>query len=300
MVEATAVSPEGRISPDDSGIWNDEHTEAFAPICRFIKDQGAIVGIQLAHAGRKGSCSSPWQGGQPLTADSLGWQPLAPSALPFAEGHPLPQAMTADHLDQVEKRFRAAAKRALEAGFQVLELHMAHGYLLHEFLSPLANKREDDYGGSLDNRIRFPLRVARAVREQWPDELPLFVRISATDWEKEGWDIGQSIYLALKLKEIGIDFIDCSSGLVVPNEKIPFGPGFQVPLAARIRADTGLTTGAVGFITEPVQAEQIVATGQADAVLLARQMLRDPYWPLHAAKALGVDVDWPKQYLRAK
>ncbi len=299
-VEATAVSPEGRISPDDSGLWSDEHTEAFAPISRFIKDQGAIAGMQLAHAGRKGSCSSPWMGGQPLTADACGWPPLAPSAIPFAEGHPVPQAMSSDQMDQVEEQFRAAAKRALAAGFQVLELHMAHGYLLHEFLSPLANKREDDYGGSLDNRIRFPLRVAQAVRKQWSDELPLFVRISATDWVKGGWDIGQSIYLVLKLKEIGIDFIDCSSGLAVPNEKIPFGPGFQVPFAARIRADTGLATGSVGFITEPAQAEQIIATGQADAVLLARQMLRDPYWPLHAAKTLGVDVDWPNQYLRAK
>jgi 2,4-dienoyl-CoA reductase-like NADH-dependent reductase (Old Yellow Enzyme family) len=300
MVEATAVSPEGRISPDDSGIWSDDHSEAFAPISRFIKDQGAVAGIQLAHAGRKGSCAAPWHGGIPLAIDARGWQPLAPSALPFAEGHPVPQAMTPDRLDQVEDQFRVAAKRALAAGFQVLELHMAHGYLLHEFLSPLANKREDEYGGSLDNRLRFPLRVARTVREQWPDELPLFVRISATDWVVGGWDIGQSIHLARKLKELGVDLIDCSSGFAVPNEPVPFGPGFQVPFAARIRTEAGLATGAVGFITEPAQAEQIVATGQADAVLLARQMLRDPYWPFHAAKALNVDTGWPNQYLRAK
>ena len=299
-VEATAVSPEGRISPEDSGIWGDGHTEAFVPISRFIKDQGAIAGIQLAHAGRKASCTAPWQGGAPLAVDESGWQPLAPSAIPFADGHPVPQALTEDQLEQVEEQFRAAAKRALAAGFQVIELHMAHGYLLHEFLSPLANKREDEYGGSLYNRLRFPLRVTRAVREQWPDELPLFVRISATDWIDGGWDIEQSIHLARILKGMGVDFIDCSSGLVVPNEPIPFGPGFQVPFASRIRSETGLAAGTVGFITDPAQAEQIVATGQADAVLLARQMLRDPYWPLHAAKTLGVDVKWPDQYLRAK
>jgi 2,4-dienoyl-CoA reductase-like NADH-dependent reductase (Old Yellow Enzyme family) len=300
LVEATSVSPEGRISPEDSGIWSDAQAEAFAPISRFIKDQGSVPGIQLAHAGRKGSCSAPWQGGGPLTPDQGGWQQLAPSSIPFAEGHPVPGAMSLDQLDEVEDQFRSAARRAVAAGFQVLELHMAHGYLLHEFLSPLANQREDEYGGSLENRLRFPLRVARAVREQWPDELPLFVRISATDWVSGGWDIDQSVHLARVLKEIGVDLIDCSSGLVVPNERIPFGPGFQVPFAARIRADTGLTCGAVGFITDAIQAEQIVATGQADAVLLARQMLRDPYWPLHAAKELGVDANWPNQYLRAK
>ncbi len=300
MVEATAVSPEGRISPDDSGIWNEAHTEAFAPISRFIKEQGAVPGIQLAHAGRKASCQPPWLGGKPLSIDECGWQPLAPSSEPFAEGHPVPQIMSLVEMNEVEAQFGAAAKRALAAGFQVVELHMAHGYLLHEFLSPLVNRRADDYGGSLDNRLRFPLRVARAVREQWPEELPLFVRISATDWAENGWDIEQSLILARRLKEIGIDLIDCSSGFAIPDEQIPFAPGFQVPFAARIRTEAGIASGAVGLITEPAQAEQIVATGQADVVFLARQMLRDPYWPLHAAKTLKVDISWPNQYLRAK
>ena len=208
--------------------------------------------------------------------------------------------MSLEEMEQVENQFRAATRRALVAGFQVVELHMAHGYLLHEFLSPLVNKREDSYGGSLENRLRFPLRVARVVREEWPDELPLFVRISATDWITGGWDIDQSVLLAQQLKEIGVDLIDCSSGFAVPNEPVPFGPGFQVPFAARIRAQVGIASGAVGFITEPAQAEQIVATGQADVVLLARRMLFDPYWPLHAAEVLHADGHWPNQYLRAK
>lgn len=300
MVEATAVSPEGRISPEDSGIWNDVQTEAFLPITRFIKEQGAVPGIQLAHAGRKGSCALPWVGGCPLRIDEHGWQPLAPSAVPFDIGHPVPRAMTLDNMDQVENQFRFATRRALAAGFQVVELHMAHGYLLHEFLSPLVNQRKDDYGGSLNNRLRFPIRIARAIREEWPNELPLFVRISATDWLAGGWDIDQSLILTQQLKAIGVDLIDCSSGFAVPNEPVPFGPGFQVPFAARVRAEVGIATGAVGFISEPAQAEQIVATGQADAVLLGRQMLRDPYWPLHAAKVLRVDAAWPNQYLRAK
>jgi len=300
MAEATAISPEGRISPDDMGIWSDAHAEAFVPICRFIKEQGAVPGIQLAHAGRKGSCALPWLGGSPLGMEASGWQTLAPSAAPFATGHNVPHALTLPELDEIEAQFRTAAQRALVAGFQVIELHMAHGYLLHEFLSPLVNHRDDSYGGSLDNRLRFPLRVARAVREEWPTELPLFVRISATDWAEGGWDMDQSVALALQLKEIGVDLIDCSSGFAVPDEPVPFGPGFQVPFAARVRAEAGIASGAVGFITDPAQAEQIVATGQADAVLLARQMLRDPYWPLHAATALHVDISWPNQYLRAK
>jgi 2,4-dienoyl-CoA reductase-like NADH-dependent reductase (Old Yellow Enzyme family) len=299
MVEATAISPEGRISPDDSGIWSDAHAEAFVPITRFIREQGAVAGIQLAHAGRKGSCSLPWLGGGPLGVEACGWQPLAPSAVPFDLGHPIPRALTLDEMDEIEAHFRAAAHRALAAGFQVVELHMAHGYLLHEFLSPLVNHRNDIYGGNLENRLRFPLRVARTVREEWPAELPLFVRISATDWMEGGWDIDQSVILARHLKEIGVDLIDCSSGFAVPDEPVPFGPGFQVPFAARVRAEVGIATGAVGFITEPVQAEQIVANGQADVVLLGRQMLRDPYWSLHAAKALHADAPWPNQYLRA-
>jgi len=300
MVEATAVSPEGRISPEDSGIWSDAHALAFAPITRFIKAQGAVAGIQLAHAGRKGSCALPWLGGAPLGVEACGWQPLGPSVAPFALGHPVPHAMTLAEIEVIVEQFRAAARRALAAGFQVIELHMAHGYLLHEFLSPLVNQRDDEYGGSLENRLRFPLRVARALRTEWPAELPLFVRISATDWVAGGWDINQSVFLAQQLKEIGVDLIDCSSGFAVPDEPVPFGPGFQVPFAARIRKEAGVATGAVGFITEPFQAEQIVATGQADAVLLGRQMLRDPYWPLHAARALHADLAWPNQYLRAK
>jgi 2,4-dienoyl-CoA reductase-like NADH-dependent reductase (Old Yellow Enzyme family) len=300
MVEATAVSPEGRISPGDSGLWSDSHAEAYEPITRFIKEQGGVPGIQLAHAGRKGSCAPPWLGGGPLGPEAGGWQPEAPSGVPFDLGHPVPRALTMDEMAEVEARFRAAAGRALVGGFQVVELHMAHGYLLHEFLSPLVNRRQDDCGGTLENRLRFPLRVARAIREEWPEELPLFVRISATDWAAGGWDIDQSVILARELKMIGVDLIDCSSGFAMPNEPVPFGPGFQVPFAAKIRAEAGIASGAVGLITDPAQAEQIVATGQADVVLLARQMLRDPYWPLHAAKALHADVPWPNQYLRAK
>ena len=300
MVEATAVSPEGRISQYDSGIWNEAHVAAFAPIARFITEQGAVPGIQLAHAGRKASCRVPWQGGAPLGSEDGGWQTLAPSALPFDSGHPLPSALTEEQMDVIETQFRTAARRAYAAGFKVVELHMAHGYLLHEFLSPLVNQREDDYGGNLDNRLRFPLRIARVVRAEWPGELPLFVRINSADWVPGGWDIEQSIVLAGRLKECGMDLIDCSSGFAVPRESVPFGPGFQVPFAARIRADKGIATGAVGYITDPVQAEQIVATGQADAVFLARQMLRDPYWPVHAAQVLRVDPSWPNQYLRAK
>lgn len=300
MVEASAVSPEGRISPDDSGIWSDAHAEAFAPITRFIREQGAVPGIQLAHAGRKGSCSLPWLGGGPLGMEACGWQPLGPGNVPFDVGHPVPRALTLGELDEIEVQFRAAAHRSFAAGFQMVELHMAHGYLLHEFLSPLVNHRDDNYGGSLENRLRFPLRVARAIREEWPSELPLFVRISATDWVEGGWDIDQSVVLARQLKEIGVDLIDCSSGFAVPNEPVPFGPGFQVPFAARVRTEAGIPSGAVGFITEPAQAEQIVATGQADVVLLGREMLRDPYWPLQAAKTLHVDAPWPNPYLRAK
>jgi 2,4-dienoyl-CoA reductase-like NADH-dependent reductase (Old Yellow Enzyme family) len=300
MVEATAISPEGRISPNDSGIWSDAHAEAFTPIANFIREQGAVAGIQLAHAGRKGSCSLPWLGGGPLGSEACGWQPLGPGNVPFDVGHPVPRALTLNEMDEIEANFRAATRRALAGAFQVVELHMAHGYLLHEFLSPLVNHRNDDYGGSLENRLRFPLRVARAVRAEWPSELPLFVRISATDWVAGGWDIDQSIILARQLKELGVDLIDCSSGFAVPNEPVPFGPGFQVPFAARVRAEAGIASGAVGFITEAAQAEQIVATGQADAVLLGREMLRNPYWPLHAAKVLHAEAPWPNQYLRAK
>jgi 2,4-dienoyl-CoA reductase-like NADH-dependent reductase (Old Yellow Enzyme family) len=300
MVEASAVSPEGRISPDDSGMWSDAHAEAFVPITRFIRGQGSVAAIQLAHAGRKGSCSLPWLGGQPLGMDACGWQPFGPGDLPFDVGHPVPRALTLDEMDEIEANFRTAARRAITAGFQVIEIHMAHGYLLHEFLSPLVNQRTDDYGGDLENRLRFPLRIATAVREEWPSELPLFVRISATDWVAGGWDIDQSVLLSKRLKGVGVDLIDCSSGFAVPDEPVPFGPGFQVPFAARIRSEAGIASGAVGYITEPAQAEQIVATGQADVVLLGREMLRNPYWPLYAAKALHTEAQWPNQYLRAK
>lgn len=300
MVEATAVCPEGRISPDDSGIWDDRHGEGFAPIARFIEEQGAVPGIQLAHAGRKASTDLPWRGGLPLGPGARGWQPVAPSPRPFGADYPVPRELSVEEIDEVVRLFREAARRALVAGFRVLEIHMAHGYLLHEFLSPLSNRRTDDFGGSLENRIRLPLRVARAVREVWPAELPLFVRISASDWVEGGWDLGQSVVLARHLKKTGVDLIDCSSGFLTPDAPIPFGPGFQTPFATAIRHEAGIATGTVGFITQPAQAEQIVATGLADAVLLAREMLRDPYWPLHAARTLGVDTPWPVQYERAK
>jgi len=300
MVEATAVSPEGRISPDDSGIWSDAHAEAFAPIARFIREQGAVAGIQLAHAGRKASTDQPWQGGGPLGPDQRGWQPIAPSPLPFAHGYPVPREATATDLEAVRSQFEAAARRARAAGFQVIEVHLAHGYLLHEFLSPLSNLRKDEYGGGLENRMRFPLSITRSVRDIWPQDLPVFVRISATDWAEGGWDLEQSVELCRRLKEQGIDLIDCSSGGLVPYAVIPAGPGFQTPFAASIRKEAGIATGTVGFITDPAQAEQIVATGLADVVFLARAMLRNPYWPLDAAKALKVDIPWPVQYLRAK
>ncbi|HLQ27356.1 MAG TPA: NADH:flavin oxidoreductase/NADH oxidase [Acidiferrobacterales bacterium] len=300
MTEAAGVSPEGRISPDDLGIWSDAHGEVLRPIVKFIKSQNAVPGMQLAHAGRKASTDVPWRGGKPLTLNARGWQPIAPSALPFAPGYPTPREMTAADLDKVEMEFAEATRRALAAGFKVIEIHMAHGYLLHNFLSPLSNQRHDDFGGSLENRVRFPLRIARAVREVWPEDLPVAVRISASDWVEGGWDLTQSIQFSRWLKELGIDLIDCSSGGTVIDAKIPAGPGFQTPFATAIRQQVGIATGAVGFITDPFQAEQIVATGLADAVFLARQLLRDPYWPLHAAQALGVDVAWPAQYERAK
>ena len=300
MVEASSVSPEGRISPDDMGIWSEAQRDAFRPIAQFIREQGAVPGIQLAHAGRKASTSTPWQGGGPLPPDRGGWQPLAPSAISFTPAHAMPRELTKAEMDIVVRQFAESAQRARAAGFDVAEIHMAHGYLLHGFLSPLANVRTDEYGGSLENRARLPLAVARAVREVWPAHLPVFVRISASDWVDGGWDLEQSIQFARWLKPIGIDLIDCSSGGLVADARIPAAPGFQVPFAAAIRAQAGIATGAVGLITEAHQAEQIVATGQADVVLLAREFLRDPYWPLHAARQLNADVTWPKQYLRAR
>ena len=299
MVEATAVTPEGRISPDDSGIWSDAHAEAFRPITRFIESQGAVPAIQLAHAGRKASTDAPWRGGKGLGPEARGWIPVGPGDKRFSPTNPAPQALTRADLEDVTRAFVDATRRARDAGFRVAELHCAHGYLLHEFLSPLVNDRSDEYGGSLDNRMRFPLEVVDAVRAEWPDELPLFVRISATDWVEGGWDAAQSIAFAQALAPRGVDLVDCSSGGAVPDAKVPAGPGYQTRFAADIRAQSSVATGAVGLITDPAQAETIVRTGQADAVLLARELLRDPYWPLQAARALHAEVPCPPQYARA-
>ncbi|WP_020675908.1 NADH:flavin oxidoreductase/NADH oxidase [Geopsychrobacter electrodiphilus] len=300
MVEASAVSPEGRISPADCGLWNDKQTAAFAPIAAFIAAQGAVPAIQLAHAGRKASVQPPWLGGGAVSIDEGGWQPLAPSALPFGPDFPMPQELADTEIERICDEFVASAQRALRAGFHVVEVHMAHGYLLHQFLSPLSNRRTDAFGGSLENRMRFPLQVARRVREVWPQELPVMVRISVTDWVENGWDLAQSMELCRQLKQLGIDLIDCSSGGLVPTAVIPAGPGFQTPFAADIRSAVGIATGAVGLITAAVQAEQIIATDQADVVFLARELLRDPYWPIHAAQQLKVKHCWPQQYERAK
>lgn len=300
MVEATAVTPAGRISPNDSGIWSDAHAAAFQPIARFVRSQGAVAGIQLSHAGRKASVDTPFRASRPLGPSEGGWQPEGPSPIPFAADHATPREMSPTEMDTLVEAFRAATRRAHAAGFEVVELHFAHGYLLHEFLSPLSNRRGDEYGGSLENRMRLPLRVAAAVREAWPVDLPVFVRISATDWAEGGFDLAQSLVLAARLKALGIDLIDCSSGGLVADAKIPLGPGYQTPFAAAIRREVGIPTSTVGLITDPAQAEHILVTGQADVVSLGREMLRDPYWPLHAAAALGADIEWPIQYRRAK
>jgi 2,4-dienoyl-CoA reductase-like NADH-dependent reductase (Old Yellow Enzyme family) len=300
MVEATAVSPEGRISPQDSGIWSAAHATAFSRITRFIKQHGAVPGIQLAHAGRKASTEVPWRGDGAVPPERGGWEPIAPSVIPFSASYPVPREMTLQDIDQVVEQFTAATRQAMDAGFELVEIHSAHGYLLHHFLSPLSNHRSDEYGGSLENRMRLPLRVAKAVRALWPRRLPLLVRVSATDWAEGGWDLPQSVQLAKMLKELGVDLIDCSSGGLVAGAKIPLRPGYQVPFSETIRREAAIATGAVGMITEPKQAEEIIANGQADVVLMARELLRDPYWPLHAAQSLGVNVNWPEQYDRAK
>jgi len=300
LAEASAVSPEGRISPDDTGLWSEAHVEAWAPIARFVEEQGAVAGIQLAHAGRKASTDAPWRGGRPVGEDAGGWRPVGPSPLAFADGYPVPRELSAGEIEAVVGAFRDSARRAEEAGFRLVEIHMAHGYLLHQFLSPLTNRRSDAYGGSIENRMRFPLEVARAVREAFPVERPVFARVSATDWVEGGWDLEQSVAFAVELREAGVDLVDCSSGGTVPDARVPLAPGYQVPVAAAIRERARIATGAVGLLTEPAQAEAIVAEGEADLVLLARQMLRDPYWPLHAARALGAEARWPVQYLRAR
>jgi 2,4-dienoyl-CoA reductase-like NADH-dependent reductase (Old Yellow Enzyme family) len=300
MLEAAAVTPEGRISPNDLGIWKQDHVLGVIRIAEFVHSQGARAGMQLAHAGRKASTASPFNGhGLVLPADG-GWQPVAPSAIAFAPtDYAVPTALDGAGIAAVIVAFREAARLALEAGFDFVEIHAAHGYLLQEFLSPLSNLRTDSYGGSFENRTRLVLEVVDAVRSVWPDRLPLFVRISATDWAEGGWDPGQSVELARLLRDHDVDLVDCSSGGNVADAKIPLAPGYQVGFAARIRREAGIATAAVGMITEPAQANAIVADGQADFVFLARAELRDPYWPLHAAAALGETVSWPKQYLRA-
>ena len=297
--EATGVSPEGRISPKDAGIWSDAHTEAYKKITSFIKSQGSVAGIQLAHAGRKASTAEPWNGGKKIDEKSGGWEVVAPSAIAFNEFYPTPREMTLADIEKVTTDFVTAAKRAVEAGFEVIEIHAAHGYLFHEFLSPLSNKRTDEYGGSLENRMRFPLETASKVRETVPQNLPVFVRISATDWTENGWDLVQSIEFCRQLKEIGIDLIDVSTGGNVPDAKIPVAPNYQVSFAKEIREKVKIATGAVGMITEPQQAEEILKKGEADAVLIAREFLRDPYFPFRAAQELGGEVDIPRQYGRA-
>ena len=302
IAEATAVSPEGRITPGCAGLWSERHIEPLARINRFIKQQGAVPGIQIAHAGRKGSAALPWNGGAHLPDDAGGWPTLGPSTLPFGVPLPkVPRAMTAADILRVQSEFVATAQRALAAGYEWLELHAAHGYLFHEFLSPLSNHRTDSYGGSLDNRMRFLLDTTRAVRAAWPDRLPLTVRLSCTDWTPDGWGIEECVELSRQLKSAGVDLIDCSTGGNVPDAKIPLGPGYQVPFATRIRQEAGVATAAVGLITEPRQADDIIRQGRADLVLLARAFLRDAYWPAHAKKTLGETgvLTPPVQYARA-
>jgi 2,4-dienoyl-CoA reductase-like NADH-dependent reductase (Old Yellow Enzyme family) len=300
LTEATAVEERGQISPADLGIWKDDHIAPLARIAAFVRSHGAVPGIQLAHAGRKASTSPPWQNsGGVILPENGGWTPVAPSPIPFRENEPAPAELTRAEIATIVDAFAKAATRALAAGFQVIEIHAAHGYLLDEFLSPLANHRTDEYGGSFDNRIRIVLEVVAAIRRVWPESLPLFLRISATDWADGGWEAGDSVELARRVKPLGVDLIDCSSGGMVPYAKISPAPGFQVPFAEQIRTQTGILTGAVGMITEPVQANKIITGGQADMVLLAREFLRDPYWPLRAAKVLGQAVQPPVQYQRA-
>ena len=300
LTEATAVLPEGRITPQDLGIWMDDHVEPLARIVRFIHEQGSVAGIQLAHAGRKASTYTPWEGHGTVPESEGGWNNvIAPSALAFADEYPMPRALSIDGIKNIVSAFAAAARRACEAGFRVVEIHAAHGYLIQEFLSPLSNQRTDIYGGSFENRTRILRETAAAVRGSWPERAPLFVRISATDWVDGGWDIEQSIELARQLKQLGVDLIDCSSGGNAALAKMQVGPGYQTPFAQQIRREADILTGAVGMITSSLQAEHILVTGQADAVMIAREFLRDPYWPLRAARELGQRISWPVQYVRA-
>ena len=299
IAEATAVSPEGRISPGDVGLWKDEHILGLSRIVNFVHQQGAIAGIQLAHAGRKASCAVPLEGGKQLDNTHGGWQTVGPSNTPFYDGERAPESLNKEGIDKIISDFKAASGRALVAGFNVIEIHSAHGYLLHEFLSPLSNHRTDEYGGSFENRARLLRQVILAVKTVWPAENPLFVRISSTDWTEGGWTIEESVKLAFILKEMGVDLIDCSSGGNVYNARIPLGPGYQIPFSEAVRK-TGILTGAVGLITTVRQAETILQEEKADLVFLARELLRNPYFPLIAAKELGEDVTWPVQYLRSK
>ena len=301
MAEATAITADARISSKDLGLWSEAHIEPLRRVFAFIQQRGAVPGIQLAHAGRKASTSEPWNGSKPVAPSDGGWRPIfAPSALPFAQGHIVPEALTTAHITAVTEGFAAAARRAHIAGARLLEIHAAHGYLLHTFLSPLSNHRADDYGGSFANRVRILFDVVIAIRKVWPEAYPLSVRISATDWIEGGWTIEDSIALIHMLKPLGVDLVDCSSGGLLPGAKIPVGPGYQASFAQRIRQETGVPTVAVGMITGAAQADHIIRTGQADAIMMAREFLRDPYWPLHAAHALGHEVSWPVQYERAK
>lgn len=298
--EATAVSPEARISPDDLGIWKDEHIENLKPITAFLEAHGSVPGIQLAHAGRKASTASPWKSGQLVAEEDGGWQPVAPSPLPFYETQPSPIALDKAGIAKVISDFKAAAKRAFLAGFKVVEIHAAHGYLLHQFLSPLSNHRKDEFGGSFENRTRLTLEIIDAVKEEWPEELPLFVRISATDYAEGGWNETESVELAKLLKKKGVDVIDCSSGGLVPNVKIPIKKKYQVPFSEKIKSEAQIMTAAVGLITTPREAEEVLQKQQADFIFLGREMLRNPYFPIEAATQLDFDMEWPKQYQRAK
>ena len=301
FTEATAVVPEGRISPQDLGIWKDEHVEMLARIVRFIDGQGSVAGMQLAHAGFKASTLPPWLGGGTVDVKNGGWRPVySASAVPFSDTSIVPEALDKAGIERAVQAFAAAAKRALAAGFRVVEIHGAHGYLIHEFLSPVTNKRTDEYGGTFENRSRFLRETIEAIREVWPEKLPLFLRISATDWVEGGWTPDDSVALAKMVRPLGVDLIDCSSGGIAPGVKIPLGPGYQVPFARKVRNEGGIPTGTVGMITEATQAERILAEGSADLILMARQFLRDPYVPLHAAKELGEELEWAVQYVRAK
>lgn len=297
MIEATAVAPNGRISPSDTGLWNSKQAQAFKPIVDFLESFGATPAIQLAHAGRKAGTAEPWNGGGPIKER---WDIIAPSPKAFSEGYIVPREASAEDLETLLNQFETATHHAMAAGFKAIEVHMAHGYLLHEFLSPLTNSREDQHGGTLENRMRFPLEVARRVRAIWPAELPVFVRVSAEDWVPGGWDLAQTIELCRELKTIGIDLIDVSSGGAVANARIPVGPGFQVPLAQAIRQQAKIKTAAVGLITSGQQAEQILASDCADVIMIGREFLRDPYFPLRAAQELGAEFAWPNQYQRAR